>query len=34
MYGMILSTLNLNSHDFAFGFLRKLRTNGDTVPYL
>ena len=32
--GMILSTLSTSSHDFAFGFLKRSRINGDSVFYL
>ena len=32
--GIILSTLNLSSHSFAFGFLKRPRTNGDSVSCL
>ena len=30
---IILSTLSINSHGFAFG-LQRPRSNGDSIPYL
>ena len=32
--GMILSTLNISSHDFVLGFLKRPHTNGDSIPHL
>ena len=31
---MILSTLSISSHDFAFGFSKSPHTNEDSIPYL
>ena len=31
---MILSTLSISSRSFVFGFPKRLRTNGDSIPYL